>query len=211
MCGRYTDRFKGEVVMPALGLQLKSHAPRYNIAPSQQAPVVILSEDKAAEIDATWGLRPSWAKQGMRPQINARAETVATKPFFRTSFARHRCLVPADGWYEWQQMPTGKIPHFVHLPDDGLFWFAGIWSGSRSDPTYAIVTVDASEDLKWLHARMPAVVAENDQKTWLAPDTPRDDAQAMLYPAPVGRFKAYAVSTWVNNPAHDAAQCIRLV
>ena len=208
MCGRYTDRFKGPVAIPGLGLQLKPRLPRYNIAPSQQAPVVIMEGDKTAELEATWGLVPSWAKPGMRPQINARAETVASKPFFRTSFARHRCLVSADGWYEWQVTAAGKLPHFIHRPDDSVFWFAGVWSGVKDHPTYAIITVDACEDLKWLHNRMPAVLASSELPQWLAPDYSRETAQALLHAAAVGWFEAYAVSKRVNNPIHDDAQCI---
>lgn len=209
MCGRYTDRFKGPVAIPALGLELHPRAPRYNIAPSQPAPVVVMEGDKAVELDATWGLLPGWAKPAMRPQINARAETVASKPFFRTSFARHRCLVPADGWYEWQVTAAGKLPHFIHRPDDSVFWFAGLWSGVQDHPSYAIITVDASEDLKWLHNRMPAVLADEALCEWLAADTTREAAQAMLQPASVNRFNAYAVTKWVNSPAHTDIRCIQ--
>ena len=211
MCGRYTDRFKGPVAIPVLGLELKPRTPRYNIAPSQQAPVVIMEGAKTAEMEAAWGLVPSWAKLDKRPQINARAETIASKPFFRTSFARHRCLVPADGWYEWQATATGKVPHFIHRPDDSMFWFAGIWSGVKEKPTYAIITVEASEDLKWLHGRMPAVLADSELPQWLASDTSHETTQTMLHPAPVGRFKTYSIAKAVNNPRNDTDALIKPV
>lgn len=199
MCGRYSARrrppgFEGE------------WEARYNVAPSQVMPV----RTGEGYVPAVWGFLPHWAKDDARRPINARGETVAEKPYFRDAFRRGRCLVPADGWYEWQKTGGAKVPHFIHRPDDAPFFFAGLWTreaGERS-PTYAILTTDASPDLAAIHHRMPLALEPEEAETWVDEGASRGNLQNLIRPAPRGRFEAYPVSTYVNRPANEGPQCI---
>lgn len=216
MCGRYTLTTPGDVLAAALGLEsVPELPPRYNIAPSQPVAIVRAGDARRRELAlARWGLIPHWAKEatiGART-INARAETVAEKPAFRDSFRRRRCLIPADGFYEWQKREGGKQPYLLRLRDGAPFAFAGLWSRWR-DPgsgesldTCAIVTTTPNELAATVHDRMPVILPATAYEEWLDPEAP--GPAALLAPFPAERMTAVAVSRRVNDPTHDAPDCL---
>jgi putative SOS response-associated peptidase YedK len=191
--------------------------PRYNIAPSQEVAAVrhdeAGNERQAAWLQ--WGLVPPWALDpavGYR-MINARGETVATKPAFREAFRRRRCLLVADGFYEWQRGTKPKQPYYIRLNKDRPFAFAGLWQrwhkGERVIESCTIITTEANELVAALHDRMPVILKEQDYDAWLDPHV--DDAgrlKSLLSPYPAGQMTAYPVSTAVNSPRHDGPDCI---
>lgn len=190
-------------------------APRYNIAPTQSAPVVAIGrEGGRAMVMMRWGLVPSWAKDmtiGAK-LINARSDSVAAKPSFRAAFAKRRCLVPADGFYEWRAVPGGrKQPYRIRRPDGGPFAFAGLWEQWQGPEgrllSFTIVTTDANARLRPIHGRMPVVLAPEDFTGWLDAATPAKAALAMLRPCPDDWLVAEPVSTRVNNVRNDDPSC----
>lgn len=207
--------------------QLALFEPRYNIAPTQDIVAVRVTAESGEREAALlrWGLVPSWAKeiQSGPPMINARAETLADKPTFRTAFRRRRCLIPADGFYEWQKPPGGsmrgkKQPYMIHRPDDRLFAFAGLWetwTAKGSEPltveSCTIVTTSANKTLEPLHDRMPVILAPDDYAQWLDPAVEEPAAIAHLL-APCGdeELLAEPVSTHVNRVANDDPRCIEV-
>lgn len=157
--------------------------------PGAPAGVVKLTQQRA-----TFGFLPHWAKPDMNSQRNARGETVAEKPYFRDAFARTRCLVPADGWYEWLHAGGKKTRYLVRKMDDAGFYFAGLYSirkqpDGAEDWTFCIITTEASEDLRWLHERNPVVVPEDSWTAWLSNETKAADLKALLTAAPAGTFQ----------------------
>ncbi len=215
MCGRYSLTTPAEAVIRAFdaspGLDL---APRFNAAPAQDLPVVRGAGREMVSL--RWGLVPHWAKDisATKPQINARGETVGSKPTFRDAFARRRCLVPADGWYEWQGERGAKQPYRICRPDGGLFAFAGIWErwggeGADALESFAIITTGASRDLAHIHHRMPVILDPARYESWLDVEgIPPDRASELLEPAPENDFTAYTVSRKVNSARYDGADCI---
>jgi putative SOS response-associated peptidase YedK len=196
--------------------------PRFNIAPGQDVAAVRLGDDGSRQLCALrWGLIPSWAKDpsiGNR-LINARGETVAEKPAFRRAFEHRRCLVPADGYYEWKTIGKGlgKQPYFIRLRDDEPFALAGLWdrwqdpSGVAGE-TCTIVTTAANELTAPIHDRMPVIVAPDDYAVWLGPGRLEADAwERMARPYPGERMTMYPVSTRVNQPRNDSAACVEPV
>jgi putative SOS response-associated peptidase YedK len=195
--------------------------PRYNVAPTQPiATVVATPENPEPHFDfLQWGLVPSWAKDpaiGSR-MINARAETVVEKPSFRAAFKRRRCLILADGFYEWQTQANRKIkqPHYIFLKDHQPFAFAGLWehwSDSASGgelQTCTILTTTPNELMEPIHNRMPVILAPEDYAAWLDPDYYQPQAlQEMLRPCDDGAMDRYLVSTVVNKPQNDSPDCI---
>ena len=197
--------------------------PRYNIAPMQEVPVVaVLREGQGGEQAGQrrqvrlmrWGLIPSWAEDvsiGNR-MINARAESVAQKPAFRAAYARRRCLVPADGFYEWQRTGGGKQPFYMQIGEGELFAFAGLWERWRRDDadvveSFTIITTDADAQLRDIHDRMPVIVSPADWRTWLDPAADPASLQRLLRPwhGPLSRTP---VTQHVNSPRHDDPHCI---
>lgn len=219
MCGRYAFFSPAEAVKRAFGVRdVPPLEPRYNLAPTQAVPVV--RERVPGHRDVAllhWGLVPSWAKEksiGNR-MINARAETLAEKPAYRRAFRDRRCLVLADGWYEWQQRPDGKQPWFIRARDGQPLGLAGLWESWR-DPasgetteSCTIVTIDAPGPLADIHHRMPAVVPAEGMAAWLDP-TQRDTASLARWLAPpaAGSFSACAVSRRVNDPRHEGPELV---
>jgi putative SOS response-associated peptidase YedK len=219
MCGRFTltidpaelkERF-GEYTWPS------QFAPRYNIAPTQ--PVLAVSNDgrRTAEF-FVWGLIPSWAKDpaiGSR-LINARAETLAEKPSFRGAFKYKRCLILADGFYEWKSQPGTKVkvPHFIHMQDRQPFAFAGLWDSWNSPDgsqvrTCTIITTTPNKLMATLHNRMPVILDPANYEQWLDPAPRAPDSLApLLEPFPDERMAAHAVSTLVNSPANDRPELV---
>jgi putative SOS response-associated peptidase YedK len=220
MCGRYTLTSPGEVVAEIFELMdLPEILPRYNLAPTQEAAVVRIPAPQAPRSLALlrWGLIPTWAKDpaiGNR-MINARAESAAEKPAYRDSFRRRRCLVPADGFYEWKRQGKLKQPHLIRRRDRLPFAFAGLWSSWRGPDhpapleTFTILTTSPNDLMAGIHDRMPVILDRRDHAAWLDPAN-RDTAalQALLVAAPAEAWEAIPVSTRVNSPAHDAPDCI---
>ncbi len=191
--------------------------PRYNIAPSQPAAVITPSPQGGRALDfMVWGLIPSWVKDLSRSHapINARSETVATKPSFRAAFRHRRCLVPADGFYEWGLADGRKRPHHFKRRDGAPFALAGIWenwmdaSGTEIH-SFAILTTEPNPLVSPIHHRMPVILPPSSHERWLAPD-PLESAEAgeLFLPFPAQEMTAHAVSDHVNNPAHDDPLCI---
>jgi putative SOS response-associated peptidase YedK len=216
MCGRYELHAHPAAIALAFGLEHPPHLhARYNVAPMQDVPVVRLNAAGQRElVQVRWGMVPRWAKDpsiGHR-MINARGETVATKPAFRNAFRRHRCLVPANGFYEWTQGADGrKQPLWIGMRDAGVFGFAGLcerWLGPDGQPldTCTILTTQANAMIAKLHDRMPVIVGPEDYARWLDPDDVAP--QELVKPFDPERMTYYAVSTKVNNVRHDDASCI---
>ncbi len=221
MCGRYTLKASPEVLQAVFDL---AHVPeamgqRYNIAPTQAAAVIV-NRDVAPserEIEAfRWGLVPSWARDRSIASrlINARSETVASKPSFRSALRKRRCLVLADGFYEWRKAGKERIPHWIHLDDEAPFAMAGLWERWRQSPdevlhTFTIITTDANEAVAPIHKRMPVILPAESWSDWLAPGEVRADAvQSLLAPAPPEGFQHRIVSKLVNAVRNDSAACL---
>ncbi|MEO8504123.1 MAG: SOS response-associated peptidase [Acidobacteriota bacterium] len=224
MCGRYTLTSPGAVFAElgdllggprATGTAHVDRKPRYNISPTQAAPVLRAGRSGREIADLRWGLVPSYAADpsvGSR-HINARAETVAEKPAFRDSLRQRRCLVPADGFYEWRPDPADakkRWPYFIHRSDGRPFVFAGLWSSWRGElETFTILTTEPTSFLRSLHDRMPLVLRPEERELWL-------DAEAKLVatwladlPTREGlEFEAYPVSARVNRPVNDDAEIL---
>lgn len=220
MCGRFTLSLPiGDWDYEAeFGVAFpQSFHPRYNIAPTQEI-LVIVEDDGGRRVETMrWGLIPSWAddpKIGNR-LINARAETVFEKPSFKRAAQHRRCLILADGFYEWQRQNGHKVPHFIRLKSGRPFGFAGLWEAWRSPngetiQSCAIVTTEANELLKPIHDRMPVIVPKDDESAWLDPKlADRTTLEAILTPYPPDEMEAYSVSTLVNAPGNDVAECIQ--
>jgi len=218
MCGRYT------IVADAAALEARFHAyippgllaPSYNAAPAQGLPTILNANPYVITVSA-WGFRPEWADwRDVTPVINARAETVATKPFFRQAFRTKRCLVLADGFYEWQRTGKGKVPYRIALKTEEPFAFAGIWSTVHDGqggvhPTFAILTTEANALVSQIHHRMPVILKEQDEEDWLNPSLALDEAQALLVPFPADLLMMYEVSPQVNSPAFNIPEALQPV
>jgi putative SOS response-associated peptidase YedK len=221
MCGRYTLSAPAEVIAELFELaEVPALERRYNIAPTQEAPVVRLARGGDRRLHLLrWGLVPFWADDpaiGNR-MINCRAETAADKPAFRDHFRRHRCLVVADGFYEWRKETGGKQPYWIHRPDGLPFAFAGLWSrwtDRRKEPeerldTFTILTVDAAPNLRHLHDRMPAILDPGDWAAWLDPKLERPaDLHALLARADGTTLTTRRVSRRVNKADEEGPDCI---
>lgn len=213
MCGRYTLSVPAETLAQHFGLEtVPDVSPRFNIAPTQAAPVVRLSTAAEAPVldFLRWGLVPSWAKDasGAGRLINARSETAAEKPSFRSAMRHRRCLVPADGFYEWRAEGGVKQPYRIVRPDGAPFAFAGLWErwGKGDEPleTFTILTTAANATLAPLHERMPVILDPADYALWLDP-TAVDVAlvEPLLVPAADDALVFYPVARAVNVVGND--------
>jgi len=206
MCGRFTLHSRDRIKLKGLATPDLPFEPRYNIAPSQN---VVTISDFGSGLEArllTWGLIPSWSKDG-KGFINARAETLEEKPSFRESFQRRRCVIPADGFYEWQR--SGKIarPYLFQMRDESQFAFAGIWDEWQGDgkliASCAIITTTANELLASIHDRMPVILRPESQESWLDGDSGALTLRNLLAPFPASEMASHAVSYDVNHPKID--------
>ena len=218
MCGRFSLAAAPELLQQHFQIKMGSWPalqPRYNIAPSQPVLAVVASTElgrKATQF--RWGLIPRWSRAPQAGWINARSETVAEKPSFREAFRRRRCLIPADGFYEWADQGTAKRqPYWFYLVDRPVFAFAGIWERWRSPQgveieTCAILNTPANRLMGLFHERMPAILPESDYDLWLDPQV-QDPKRLLplLRPYPAEAMAAYPVSTYVNNPRHEDPTC----
>lgn len=226
MCGRFTLSQPPETIADVFRLADAPHLEaRYNIAPTQLVPGVVCvpqsfsqsSEQCVRQLQLLrWGLVPSWAKDlamGAR-LINARAETVAEKPSFRSAFRHRRCLVVADGFYEWQRQERKKQPFYFRLLDGQLFAFAGLWECWKNPEgetvvSCTILTTEANELMRPIHDRMPVILDPKDYDLWLDPAVHKAERlQQMLCPFRSEAMTAYPVSTQVNKPTNNSPECI---
>jgi putative SOS response-associated peptidase YedK len=216
MCGRFVITSPPEALRQIFGyLEQPNFPPRYNVAPTQPIPVIMNENGRHFRL-MRWGLWPAWVKdpRNFTLLINARAETVKEKPAFKNAIRRRRCLIPADGYYEWNSFGGGKRPYFIHRRDGRPVGFAGVaetWVGPNGEEvdTVAIVTAPASADLAVLHHRVPVTINANDFEFWLDCRAHDVDAVTPLMRGPQeGEFAWHEVSTKVNHVANDDAQLI---
>ena len=215
MCGRFVITSAPEALRKLLGYKEQPNfPPRYNIAPTQPIPVVRFDRGERHFALMRWGLIPSWVKDPKQFAllINARLEGIAEKPSFRAAMKRRRCLIPADGFYEWQKRGKTKQPYFIRARNRTPFAFAGLWEtwtdrdGGEIE-TAAIVTCAANKTLTPVHDRMPVIVLPEQYDAWL--DSDKIDAKqaaALVGPAPEDFFEAYEISTRVNSVKNDSAE-----
>ncbi len=199
----------------------ESFVPSYNVAPTDPVTVIVQRDDGRVVERHRWGLIPSWADSpsiGAR-MINARTETILGSPAFRVAFRQRRCVVPADGFYEWQRVGGRRLPFFLHsgheVESGGLLPMAGIWSPWKDPATgiwrlsCAVITTRANEDIAALHDRMPVILRGDDWRAWLDPRrTDADGLMDLLRPAPTGTLNSYAVSNRVNSVRNNGADLI---
>ena len=219
MCGRYTLSRSAEQVAEHFGLeQLPPVLPRYNIAPSQ--PIATIRRNLGGEREfafALWGLIPIWSKtledKGPRP-INARSETIAEKRMFKGILRHRRCLIPADGFYEWKKEGKVKCPYHIHFKDRRIFAFAGLWSvwsgpnGEEID-SCTIITTAANETMKRIHDRMPVILARESYRDWLnSQQQSPSEAVRLLQNTDLEPLVLTEVSLLVNNPRNDGEECL---
>jgi putative SOS response-associated peptidase YedK len=217
MCGRYTltlnlEDLQGRFQFEALDLE---YQPRYNIAPTQQVLTVTNDGQRKAQF-MRWGLIPFWAKDAKigNRMINAVGETVAVKPAFRAPFKKRRCLVLADGFYEWRKSEKTKIPTYIFLKSREPFAFAGLWESWKSPEgdlirSCTIVTTSPNQFIAPIHNRMPVILSEETEALWLDPVTEEADVLApLLIPSPGELMDSYTVSQLVNSPKNHGPECI---
>ena len=221
MCGRFTlTTPASQIGQMFLDLQVPEYVPRYNIAPTQDVWCVRENKEGDQEMVALrWGLVPVWAKDlkmGAR-MINARGETVAEKPSFRSAFKKRRCLVLADGFYEWKKEADGKQPYYITRADNEPFCMAGLWENwkDKNDPeakwiqSCTVITTEANEIMTPLHHRMPVIFDSEQYATWL--DTSFEDREALeatLVPYPSEELKVTPVSKFVNKATNESPECV---
>jgi putative SOS response-associated peptidase YedK len=219
MCGRYSIISKNRESRGSMRasrlLKQAEMDNRFNVAPSQSLPVI--TNDKPDELQFfSWGLLPHWAKEKgyKHKSINARAETITEKPMFRQLVNQKRCLVPADGFYEWRDSPTGKVPYRFLLRDEGLFCFAGLWDEWADKETgevirtYTLITTEANELMRPIHDRMPVLLHPEEEELWLSNERADEHVLSLLHPYPSDEMKAYPVSRLVNSPANDTPEVL---
>lgn len=203
MCGRFALSAEPGAIIAHFNLRnavvLK---PRFNIAPSQVIPIIRIP----GQIEfLVWGLKPKWLKEGQLPFVNARMETVTEKPAFKFAFKQQRCLVIANGYYEWKQIGNIKQPYFICLPEKELFAFAALWDGD----TCALLTKTAEQQsIAKIHDRMPVILDPDQYSLWLDPKAAPEILQAAMLQNNLSSLQIFPVTTKVNNPKHDVAECV---
>jgi putative SOS response-associated peptidase YedK len=219
MCGRFTQQRPDHELAELFDAEPLVDGPggRFNVAPTDQVSIVVEKEERRALASYRWGLVPFWAKDtsiGSR-LINARAETLATSNAFRESFARRRCIVPADGFYEWRRDPGRRQPFVVRRTDGVPLAFAGLWSGWRDRETgevlrtFTIITTGPNGLMTPIHDRMPVILPPEAWSTWLDPSLEEiGELQGLLVPAPDEGLEAFPVETLVNNVRNDGPALI---
>lgn len=226
MCGRMTLTLSGSEIAEYFALAAQSSQimspnggplrPRYNIAPSQDIPAIVFDEEVGRRLEwMRWGLVPSWAKDpsvGAR-LFNARSETVAVKPSFRSAFRQRRCLIAADGFYEWTPRNRGHQPFYFTASAERLLAFAGLfesWRGEGGEviDSCTVLTTEANSDVSEVHNRMPVMLDAAARQIWIEPESRREDLERILVPAPHRSLKRRAVGRRVNDARHDDPSCL---
>ena len=221
MCGRFAFYSPSEATAALFGVSGSvAVEPRYNIAPTQFIAAIREDEDRTRElVMLRWGLVPFWAKDpaiGNR-MINARAETVAEKPSYRAAFRHRRCIVLADGFYEWRKEGDAKTPYFISLASGEPFGLAGLWENWKSPSgewvrSCTIITTKPNAFMDPIHNRMPVILSEETEPLWLDPVTEDPDIlRPLLLPSPAEEMESYQVSTYVNSPRNQGPECIKPV
>ncbi|MCK0470904.1 SOS response-associated peptidase [Halalkalibacter sp. APA_J-10(15)] len=216
MCGRFTLTADKEEIEKHLQVDLFHYTPRYNIAPSQPVLSIISNGEQKKAGYLRWGLVPSWAKDpkiGYK-MINARGETIHEKSAFKRLFERRRCLIVADGFYEWKRTEQGKKPYRITV-HEGIFTFAGLWDrwidakkGSELT-TCTIITTEPNKRISDIHDRMPVILHRRDWDRWLDKTTHLATLKTLLHSYPAEEMDAYEVSTIVNSPKNESVDCIQ--
>lgn len=229
MCGRFTQKSERKII--SLEFYVQDFASdvfiNYNVAPGQDAGVIV-RDDVYRYIRYRWGLIPFWAKDptiGNR-MINARAESVAEKPSFKRAFSQRRCLVPADGFYEWKKEGNFKRPYYIYNAKNKPMSFAGLWetwfpkegtfpnfTATKEEPlhTFTIITTEANQKLQQLHDRMPVIIPEDKREQWLNSEASSGDLEELLVPLTASEIEFHEVSRMVNSPQNNSPQCIEPV
>jgi len=217
MCGRYTvGQASLKKFEELLGAQMPEVSPRYNVCPGQDNPVVRSSDPKATAATCEpllWGFVPNWLEEpaAKASTINARVETIAQKPYFRESYRKRRCLVPADGYYEWQEVGRAKIPHYLQLEGGQAFAFAGLWDKweGAAEPfsSYAIVTTEATDPIRFIHHRMPVILPQCHWVAWLDENTSISEVAAILEERE-SDFQSHPVSSLVNSMKNEGPDLV---
>jgi len=220
MCGRYTLRTPADALIEIFDLQQTfDFVLRYNIAPTQDVPVIFQDREQGSRhlVAMHWGLIPFWAKDPKLggKMINARAESLVDKSAFRQAFLKRRCLVPADGYFEWQKVGKRKQPYYIHRTDDHAFAFAGLWEvWHGTEPplkSYSIVTTESNALTKDLHDRMPVILHPSDYDRWLDPHNQDiQSLQELLTPWNDPDLRVDPVNAHVNNVKNDDVKCIAI-
>lgn len=219
MCGRYVLNAPEDLSERFQLRQMSLHLPRsYNVAPTDEMPVVVEpTEEEREALMMKWGLVPRWAKPGGKKPptpFNARAESLSEKPMFRNLIKNRRCLVPANGFYEWKQVGGAKQPYYITLPDEPMFAFAGLYDEFADEDgevlrSYTVITTEPNELMAELHNRMPVILHRDDEEEWLDPDvTEPRQVERLLRPYPAEEMEAVPVSRAVNNVRNDGPQLI---
>ena len=214
MCGRFTLKRPRRIRFDTAGdAGFIDLLPRYNIAPSQEIVAIVENGDQYARL-FQWGLIPSWSKEP-KAIINARSETLVEKPSFRDSFQRRRCLIPADGFYEWERKGKFIQPYYFQMRDHSPFCFAGIWDtwqfGEKTINSCAIITTSANEVLAPIHDRMPVILPPGDYESWLQPSSRPDYLLSLLEPFPADAMTSHPVSSKVNGAEADGSELVEEV
>jgi putative SOS response-associated peptidase YedK len=217
MCGRYTDTKRDKQFLVRMGIEQTEidFVPRYNVAPTQQAAIVAQGERGLELRRARWGLIPFWAEDEKigSSLVNARSETVATKAAFRHAYKKQRCLVLADGFYEWQKTSGGKQPIYFRMQEGQPFAFGGLWErwreGDRQVESFCIITVQPNELCEKVHDRMPLILREVDFAAWLDPKRSAEALTALLKPYGAEEMESFPVSRIVNTARIDSPDCIK--
>ena len=217
MCGRYSLHLPIHMIAEEFDFSesmIPDFGERFNIAPTQMVPVI--TNESPSEVQLfRWGLVPFWAKTiaiGSK-MINARAETLLEKPAFKNLLKKRRCLILADGFYEWKKEGKEKTPHLIEKKTGGLITFAGLWdiwkdAEGREKKTFTIITTQPNSLMVPIHDRMPAIIEKENRKKWLSESLSADDAVLMLGPAEAAEYQARPVSNKLNKAAYDAADIL---
>jgi len=223
MCGRYTQTAAFDELALRFGItvedtDLEDLRPRYNVAPSQPVPIVVAHNGGRQLVIAKWGFRPVWMKTSKLASINAKAETVATSRMFQAALKHHRCLVPADGFYEWKAVPgqKRKQPYYLRLKGGGPFAFAGLYTAADTDAgapaTCTIITTTPNDLVASIHNRMPVILERDDESRWTdARVTDPTTVLRWLRPLPAGRMEGYPVSKLVSSPGNEGQRLVQPV
>lgn len=219
MCGRYSLSVKPKDIAGRFGLPVVPQhlEPNFNVAPSQSMPVITEGEDGTWQLEfMQWGIPRVFGKDVVKELINTRSDK-AFGGFWKKTVCSQRCLVPTNGFYEWKTTEDGKVPYFIHLADENLFAFAGIWDVWRDHDgqerkTYSIMTTDSNKEMRPIHNRTPIVLPRADEAAWLktSNDTP-EVLETLLLPPADNSFEMYEVSRDVNNPRNNAAALLQPV
>ncbi len=216
MCGRYTIIATAKEIERRFDVAVPvGFSPHYNAAPTQVLPVITNENPESISL-LRWGLYPSWAKEkSLPPMINSRIETITEKPTFRNALIQRRCLIPADGYYEWKRLSKkSKIPYRIGLGKNELFAFAGIWEAvitenQHTQYSFSIITTIAVNGLESLHNRMPLILTKENEKKWLADSVPGGDYAGFLSNNMVSTFTYYPVSSLVNSVSNEGSDLIK--